>query len=256
MQTDFFGKFKNYLIPTASILAVVFLIPTVVLPQITKIRENLKVVNENGERLDQLVAKAGALEQLAQAEDQLDKNLAIAESALPIEKDVARLVRGVQNLAAANGLEVSKVKIQPGKTATVSAAPAEQTTTEPAAQSTNPTTTAATTNKSELIFELDLRGNIANFQSFLKGVESTKRLLIMSSFKAATSTGAEFTFNVVVNAPFGPLPKIAQDQLAVAVEELSVANKKLLEDLAGSTFQDVTNTPLPTGPTGVADPFK
>lgn len=253
MNNSTFEKFKVYLVPILSIVVVVVLVPTVVLPQFSKIRENLSVVNQNSDRLDDLESKADALEELAKAEAALDKNLAIAESALPIEKDVARLVRGVQGLAVETGLEVSKVEIKPGKTATVAADTAAAPTTQ--ASTAKPLATAETS-KSELIFGLSLRGNLASFQNFLKSVESTKRLLILSSFKSTSTSGVDYSYNVVINAPFGPLPKISQDQLAKAIVQLSANNQKLLNDLETDVFKNVTNVPLPTGPRGTQDPFK
>ena len=246
---------KVYLVPLVSILVVFFIIPTIVLPQIKQINENWKIVSQNSKRLEALETKAAALEQIALAQAELDKNLAIAESALPIEKDVARLVRGVQNLAVGNGLEVSKVQIKPGKTATESASP--KTATQDTSQDTTvKTSPVVSSSKTDLVFELTLKGTLAAFQSFLKSVERTKRLLILSSFKSTSQTGSDYTFNVVVDAPFGPLPKISQDQMAQAVAELSQDNKKLLKDLESTVFKNVTNDPLPTGPTGVTDPFK
>lgn len=248
-----FDKIKTYFVPLLSIIVVVLLVPTVVMPQVKKLSENWKIVNQNGKRLDALETKATALEQIASAHDELDRNLSTAESALPIEKDVARLVRGVQNLAVGSGLEVRKVEIKPGKTATTSATPA--TTTD--ASATPPVNKdTVVSSKNDLIFDLTVRGSLEAFQSFLKSLEATKRLLILSSFKAASDSGSDYLFDVVVDAPFGPLPKPSQDQLAQAVAELSSDNKKLLNDLEGSAFKNVTNDPLPTGPTGVTDPFK
>lgn len=256
MANNLSQNLKTYVIPIVSIVVVIFLVPGVILPQIKKIQENYRVVTKDDDRLDKLEAKADALEELSKSQDSLDKNLAIAESALPIQKDVARLIRGVQNLAQASGLEVSKVEIKPGKTATDSATPQEttQASTETTAAQTPKTVT--NTSKTELIFGLTLKGNLNSFQSFLKSIEGTKRLLILSSFKSTSTTGTDFTFTVLINAPFGPLPKIASDQLAKAVAELSANNQKLLKDLESSAFRDVTNESLPTGPTGVTDPFK
>ncbi len=252
MKNNFSENIKLYFVPIVSLLVVGFLVPTVIIPQVKQIKENWKIVSQNSKRLDALEAKAKALEQLEGAQAELDKNLATAESALPIEKDVARLVRGVQNLAVANGLEVSKVEIKPGKTATESATPvaAEATTTK------NSKVSVGSTSKTELVFELALKGNLAAFQSFMKSIESTKRLLILNSFKSTLGSGPDYSFSVTINAPFGALPKISEDQLAAAVAELSQNNKKLLKDLESSIFKDVTNDPLPTGPTGVTDPFK
>ena len=259
MDSNSFGKLKTYFVQLLSIVVVVTLVPSVVLPQFKKISDNLAVVSQNNDRLAALENKADALEDLSRAQDTLDKNLAIAESALPIEKDVARLVRGVQNVAVANGLEVSKVEIKPGKTATESATTANTNSSSAQNSQTAASTTqslAEAVSKSELIFELTLRGNLAAFQGFLKSVEGTKRLLLLSSLKSASNSGSDYTFNVVINAPFGPLPKISQDQLAKALAELSTSNQKLLQDLESSVFKNVTNEPLPTGPTGTTDPFK
>ncbi len=254
MANNNFSKFQTYLIPLVSIILVIFLVPAVILPQFKKIKENYLVVSQNKDRLATLEIKAEALKKLASAQESLDKNLAIAESALPIEKDVARLVRGVQNLATTNGLEVSKVEIKPGKTATVAANPTGGTTANSTNQTSAPVTAAVS--KSELLFELNMKGNIGSFQSFLKSIEGTKRLLLLSSFKSTSETGDSYNFTVVISAPFGPLPQLSQDQLASAISELSANNQKLLQDLESTVFKDVTNEPLPSGPTGTADPFR
>lgn len=252
MQSSFGGKYSNYLISIGAILVVFLLVPFVVLPQIGKIRDNLEVIKQNKERLAKLEVKAAALEELAQAKDELDRNLAIAEAALPIEKDVAKLVRGVQNLASASGLESTKVEVKPGRTATASASPA----TPANGETAKTTATSQVTSQNELLFELSLKGNLESYKSFIKSVESSKRLLILSSFKGSSESGSDYTFVVLVSAPFGPLPQISQDQLAEVIADLSANNKKLLEDLESATFNNVTNEPIPTGPTGVNDPFK
>lgn len=255
MASNFASSLKTYVIPLVSIVVVIFLVPGVILPQIKKIQENYRVVTKDKDRLKALETKAAALEDLAQAQESLNENLATAESALPIQKDVARLLRGVQNLAVAAGLEVSKVEIKPGKTATDSASTKEAAApTNQTASNTKSTPVAAS--KTELIFNLGMRGNLTSLQSFLKSIEATKRLLILSSFKSTSEAGVDFNIDVLINAPFGPLPKIAQDQLSQAVATLSQNNKKLLKDLESSAFRNVTNENLPTGPTGVIDPFK
>ncbi len=232
---------KTYLIPIGAILIVILLVPTIIIPQTKSMLADYKVVSQDQKVLDRLQSKADKLVELAKNPSELETNLTVAESALPIEKDVARLVRGIQALAQSGGLVVTSVKIVPGKTATSSASTKDKTTTA--------------TNKSELLVELGLTGNSQNLQTFLKSIESSKRLLVMSTTKG-TGTNGNFNYTVIIAAPFGPLPTIGDDQLTKDLPELSAADKKLLEDLKGSMFNTETNQTVPTGPTGVTDPFK
>ncbi|HSX57665.1 MAG TPA: type 4a pilus biogenesis protein PilO [Candidatus Saccharimonadales bacterium] len=251
---------KSYLVAIVAIVIVVFLVPTVIIPQFNAIAASYRVVNEDSKIVSQLESKARKLSDLANNVDKLDANLEIAEEALPIEKDVARLVRGIQQLAQTGGLTVTTVKIIPGKTATASATPATSAqTSQPvtSAGAVSPATNTSTANspKGDLLVELGMTGDDNNFKTFLKALESSKRLLVLSTSKSS-ATGNNFTYSVVVSAPFGQLPTISADQYTKPLPELSAADKKLLEDLKSSLFTNVTNNPLPTGPKGVTDPFK
>lgn len=261
-MNDFSDKIKEYLIPVFSIIVVIALIPLVIMPQLNNITSSNKVINDNKDRLTSLTKKASELDKLSQNKDDLQKKLEIAESAMPITKDVAHLILGVQQVAIGAGLQVTDLKIQPGKTATASATikstPANQTTTQPTAPVTTSSTTSSTADN--LVFEMNLNGNLASFQTFMKSLETAKRILSLNQFKASPNSsdrsGNTFAFDVFINAPFSQLPTIASDQISQELPTLTSADQKLLDYLDSNSVVPVTQTPIPEVPTGVTDPFK
>lgn len=253
-----FDKIKEYFIPVLSIAVVVILFPLLIMPQLNKIAQASKVINANKNRLTAIENKAKALEKQSEDKANINQKLGVAESVLPITKDVARLVLGVQQLAISSGLKVTALKIQPGKTATSSATPATigNTKTTPSETAAQPTTVQPKTAQTSLDFEIGLSGSFPVFEGFLKSLESAKRILTLSSFKSVPSTtGSGFNFDVFITAPYGQLPELSSDQIAQELPVLTAQNQKLLDALQSESFKDINSTQLQPGPTGVPNPF-
>src|SRR3989344_2813649 len=104
MKTNNFVQIKKYFVPVVSIIAVFVMIPVFIMPQLNRIAEASKIINKNQARLDTIEKKAGDLEKLSKQRDSLDKNIKIIEQALPVDKSVAPLVSGIQQLAITSGL--------------------------------------------------------------------------------------------------------------------------------------------------------
>lgn len=244
-------KAQLYLIPVASLLVVVALIPWVIMPQLNRITSANKSIQKDQSRLSVVKTKADKLDKLAENETDLNNNLQFVESVLPIEKAIASLVVGVQQIAKDNGLQVIRLRLAPGKTATSSAKTAASkldTTNNQAANS------GIFSSKDSLVFELKLSGKINDFKNYLATLERAKRILFLNRFDAQQSpNGFDVTF--FINAPYGQLPLISPDQIAQQLKELSSSNQKLLDDLKSGQFQDVTNVQIEEVPTGVENPF-
>lgn len=242
----------SYLVPAASLLLGIILVPVLILPQWDKIAESSQIIDKNKDRLESLETKQGKLEDLANEKDQIEADLALIETVLPINKDVAALVLGIQTLARNNGLTVSTFKIQPGKTATDSAGAKETATTQ--TNQKNSDTPAST--KENLVFNMGMTGTLKNLQSFVTLLEKGKRILTMSQLRTTTDGGPNYNIDIFINAPFNPLPKLGSDPAAKPLAELTEKNLKLLKDLSGPIFNDITGQDVDTGPTGPQNPFR
>jgi Tfp pilus assembly protein PilO len=257
MKTNSLEQIKNYLIPVFSIIAVLVMIPVFIMPQLDKIAESSKIINKNQDRLNSLEDKAEALDKLAEDKDRIDADIRVVEQALPVDKSLAPLVSGLQQLAINSGLGVKSFKIAPGRTATESARAGGQTTAQTAPRTPAGTTEQSTaTSRTDLVFQMNLRGGSEQFGTFLTAIEKAKRILVLQEFKATYDDNIRaFEFEIFLQAPYAPLPKLSEDQEAEALPTLSAQNKNLIEDLNSSEFQDVT-LPTTPGPRGVVDPFQ
>ncbi len=249
MKNKLVEQLQGYIIPVGSIAVVIAMVPLFLMPQLNRIADASKVINKNQNRLDTIEKKASDLDKLAQNRDSLNKKLKIVEQALPVDKAVAPLVSGIQQLAISSGLTVKSLKIQPGKVATGSAKPV-------AAQAAAASPIALVPSGSSVVFQINLGGDTAGFRRFLTTLESAKRILVLQSFKSSSTDGVGYSFEVFLQAPYSTLPKISSDQVGEALPTLTVANENLISDLDSSQFHDVTQTQFPTGPTGVKDPFQ
>lgn len=255
MKNNYLDKFKSYLVPVGSILAVLVMVPVFIMPQLTKIADASKVINKNQTRLDSIEKKATALEKLSKNQDSLEEKIAVIEKALPIDKSVAPLVSGIQQLAIESGLSVKSFKIQPGRTATESAKPAATSGQSGSleSQTSGQTSIVSGTN---LVFQISLEGGTDAFKAFLATIEKAKRILVLEEFKSQSNDGKKFTFDIYLQAPYAPLPKLSDDQVGEPLPSLTVQNENLIEDLNSSVFQDVTQSQINPGPTGVVNPFE
>lgn len=251
MKTKF--KLENlttYAIPVLSFLVVIILIPSVIMPQLNSIVDSSKILNKNKGRLDQLKSKASKLADLSTQKNDIENNLKFVETVLPINKEVAALVLGIQDLARNSGLAVATFKIQPGKTATDSASTAKTSTAQPQAAVSTPIST-----KDNLVFNLGLSGDMKSLRTFLAALETGKRVLTLSQVKSTNNGGPIYNFDLFLNAPFGTLPQLTADQASNPLAELTSKNKKLLDDLRTPIFSDITGVQVAPGPTGPTDPF-
>ncbi len=247
---------KIYLIPISSFLFVVLLVPLVIVPQLNQIAADSKVINNNQNRLTVVETKAKSLENLSANSDELNKKLAAAEKILPVNKAIAPLVLGVQQIAINNGLQVNTIKLQPGKVATSSAAANGSVTTPNSSISTPVTSVALTSTDTEVVFKMEVAGTSDSVQSFLKVLEKGQRLLLLKSFTLQADKGNAYNISIIFSAPYSPLPKITADQLAKSLPVISESDNELLERLSSLLSNNVTSTVFESGPVGVTgDPF-
>nr|QBM01826.1 hypothetical protein [uncultured archaeon] len=247
-----FGVVKTYTVPFLSLVSVLALVPLVIMPQLSQIAADSRVINQNRTRLDSLEKKATDLESQSRNQDDLNSKLATAEKILPISKAIAPLVLGVQQIAINNSLGVNKIKLQPGKVATNSALPKKEAL---PTESTNNDNLDFKSSDSLVVFEMSLSGSFNSLQSFLKVLETGRRLLIFKNFQSQILAENTYNVQIFLAAPYSPLPLIAEDQIATPLPEISEKDEELLTRLGSDFFKDVTTTNINPGPTGTANPF-
>jgi len=256
MKVKNFEQLKNYLIPVLSIVVVVIMIPLFILPQLSKIAEASKIINKNKNRLSSIEKKATELAELSKNKNDLEEKIKIIEQALPVDKSVAKLVSGIQQLAISSGLRVSTFKIVPGKIATESAKPVSNNSKKTQTNTKKNTgSSEATSAEKNLLFQITLDGGIAQFQTFLTTLEKAKRILVLNEFKSSSQDGKIFKFEVYLRAPYSPLPKLSEDQIGEPIKTLSKQDEVLLNALKSEEFRDVTEFEISPSQTGIVNPF-
>jgi hypothetical protein len=256
MKIDLYAdNLKTYTVPFASLIAVLALIPLVIIPQLNMIAQDSQVINKNRDRLNTIEKKAQVLEQQAQQREVLNSQLETAEKVLPLSQSIAPLVLGVQQIAINNNLTVSKIKLQPGKVATDSAKTQTTPVDGTAVQTQTQNDISLQQTSTAIIFEMNVDGNLGSLQSFLQVLEKGRRLLIFKNFKAEVFGANNYHIQIFLAAPYSPLPKISQDQVASELPIISKADDELLEKIGSGLLRDITTSNIAPGPRGVSSPF-
>lgn len=249
-------KLTTYLIPVGSLLIGLAIIPLVIFPQLQEIVKSSAIINDNKSSLAKVENKAEKLEKYAEDKEKLENDLKFVETVLPINKDVAALVSGVQELARQSGLSINSFKIQPGKTATDSAGLKSEAAVSKTPNSPQSNVAAPISSKDNLVFNMSMSGELQALRTFLRSLETGKRILTLSQVKSVVNSSSIYNFDLFLNAPFSILPKFSPNQAKSPLAELTEKNRKLLEDLRSPIFSDITNRTVTPGPTGPTNPFK
>ncbi len=247
---------KNYSLPLLSFIVVIGLIPLVIIPQLNQIAADSKVVNKNAAKLSQVKAKADELEKLANNQDELNSKLKNAEKILPVSKAIAPLMLGIQQIAINNNLQVSTIKLQPGKVATTSAGVGLKTQITSTNNSANQQLQNFNTSSTDVVFQMQMTGTTTSLQNFLSVLEKGRRLLILKQFEVQQTKDGAYTVEVFFSAPFSPLPKISDDQIVNALPSISDSDNQLLEKLSSLLSNEVTTTDISPGEVGTQNPFR
>ncbi|MDP2671393.1 MAG: type 4a pilus biogenesis protein PilO [bacterium] len=208
-------EFYGYLIPIVTFLVIFGLVPFVIFPQLTKIKDQSDAIRQKDQRLTRINEKLSFLAQLKNNEAALVESLNNVELALPSGKGLAPLIEGLKKLAGNSNMVLSSVTLRPGKVATASAK------------------LASAQESSKLTLNVQLSGEIAGFEKFLTLLERAKRIVLVESFAANSNPDGESTFSLSLNAPFREVQNQAtsEDQVAEDIPSLSSEEQDLYNKL-------------------------
>lgn len=246
----------GFIVPLLTVIVVVGSIPVVILPQLDRIRLKSADLSKKEEKFKKLEAKAKTLEQINV--ENLDDRVENAEIALPSGKNLAPLIDAIKKLSGDSKLIVNSIRLKPGKVATTSATTTEdKTSSQPRTAAQGTTKVVLPTGRTDLLLNLELKGAMKDFQSFLKFLERAKRILIVVSSSSSVESDGSIIHTLVLNAPFKPLKSNFND---VETEPIPVENENLarIYDILNDDFieysKPIVGADCPTC-TGVTNPF-
>ena len=241
--------FKSFVVPALIIVTIILIIPFAFIPLLNNVRETNDSLKSDQERLKNLSDKLDTLNSLDEAE--INEKLAIVEQGLPVGKDLAPLIVGVQNLAAGSNLLVEGISLSPGSVATESAG--TKSTTNQSSPQVTPNS-QGDINPDALSLQLKLRGNLKDLILFLSKLQKSKRLSFADivSFERGDD---ESTITVELSTPFRPLQKVEGDIASSPLQLLTSVHEATLDII--EAFTNITNIQINEVKTNIIkDPFK
>jgi len=179
------GSYKMFFLPALVALIAAFFGLVFLKPRVALMFKEQKKLAGSKQELALLNQKLAALKGLDQAGLEEKKELLLA--ALPIEKNVPRLLAVFKILAAKSGVAVEQAEASPGEL------------NQPPAHSKN-------SGLPVLVFRLKAIGNFQNLTSFLAKIEKTLPLMELSGVSLNQQDGDLFEASLGIKSFFSPLP--------------------------------------------------
>ena len=242
--------FKSFVVPALIIITIILIIPFAFIPLLNNVRETNDSLKSDSERFKKLSDKLDTLNTLDEAE--ISEKLTIVEQGLPVGKDLAPLIVGVQNLAAGSNLLVEGISLSPGNVATESAGTKENTANQSSSQATP--NSQGDINPDALSLQLKLRGNLKDLILFLSKLQQSKRLSFADvvNFERGDE---ESTITVELSTPFRPVHQADGDIAALPLQLLTSVHNATLDII--KAFTNITNIQINEVKTNIIkDPFK
>lgn len=242
--------FKSFVVPALIIITIILIIPFAFIPLLSNVRETNDSLKSDQERLENLSNKLNILNSLDEAE--INEKLAITEQGLPVGKDLAPLIVGIQNLAAGSNLLVEGISLSPGSVATGAAEAKEGATNQSNTQAT--LDSQSVLQSDALSLQLKLKGNLKDLILFLSKLQESKRLSFANIISFDRSD-EESTITVELSTPFRPLQKVEGDIAASPLKLLTSVHEATLDII--EAFTNITNIQINEVKTNIIkDPFK
>lgn len=246
MKNANLSVFRVYIVPFSVLLTIILLVPLVLMPQLSRIRDKNLEVERANQRLEKLKSKVEALGAIDENDESI--KLLDMEKVIPSGKELAKLVVGVRSLAAVSSLKVSELTFTPGKVATVSATPSasKKAKAEAAKQKKEEP-------KDKLLFTLKLEGALANLSKLLKKIEGVRRLIGVANVEIEQDEGKVYKFDLQLVAPFKGIDS-SGDIVAQAFPQLTEDHLSTFDFV--TSLDNLTDISIPLVPQGITDPFK
>lgn len=241
-QLSLTSEFAVWKIPLIVAVIVGLLTVLVLLPQgaaVLELRGNLRVLREQLVRLSE---KADTLASLDQEE--LERNVALAERGLPSHKPVFETLSSLGNQAGRAGVTIVGYQLSPGELATESGEAAED----------------ITTNASgllEMLIEATVLGDFTQIAAYLDVLRSTAPLVDVTGLSLTTvaSEGGQLTNQSELTlSSYYALPPETIGEPSQPLAEFSDAAVARLKFLSGLEFLGTSEATAP-GNVGKTNPF-
>ena len=246
MKDTDFSAFRVYVVPIFVLLTIILLVPLVLMPQLSRIRDKNLEIKQANTRLEVLKSKVDALGAIDENDESL--KLIEMEKVVPSGKELANLVVGVRSLAAASSLKVAELTFNPGKV--VSASASISASKKVKARATAPKKEEP---KDKLVFSLKLKGALENLNKLLKKMEGVRRLMGISNLKIDQDEGKVYEFDLQIEAPFKGIDSKG-DIVAKSLPQLTTDLFSTYDFV--TSLENLTDISIPLVPKGVKNPFR
>ena len=251
MKDTDFSAFRVYVVPIFVLLTIILLVPLVLMPQLSRIRDKNLEIKQANTRLEVLKSKVDALGAIDENDESL--KLIEMEKVVPSGKELAQLVVGVRSLAAASSLKVVELTFNPGKV--VSASASISASKKVKARATAPKKEEP---KDKLVFTLKLKGaltnqTLENLNKLLKKMEGVRRLMGISNLKIDQDEGKVYEFDLQIEAPFKGIDSKG-DIVAKSLPQLTTDLFSTYDFV--TSLENLTDISIPLVPKGVKNPFR
>lgn len=223
----FYDKYKLYIFPLVVALSSLFLIVFAIFPQTSTLFRNQKIQGDLLNRSEFLETKAAEL--LSYDERDLSKKVEYVLSAYPSDKDFGNSVGLLQTLSTQSGFDIVAITLGGGG---LSKAGGVQSYT----------------------VKLEVTGPKGLLSALIKNIESSPRLMRISSLEASGRANEVVDATLSVDVLFSPTPATF-GSVDSPVPEISKKDEELLTKLARSTAPILTEEIINV-PRGKSNPFQ
>ncbi len=225
----FYINFRLYIFPAVVALSSLFLIISVIFPQVVKLLENQKAIGELTNKSKFLDTKVVALESY-NSED-LSRKVGFALSSLPADRDFGNILGLLQQAISQAGYTINSVSFgsATGKVGT----------------------------SSSYEVKMEIKGSKITFQTLLNNLENLIRLVRVSSIDISTNQLTQaLDIALVVEVLYSPIPQ-SFGSVDSPLPQISQKDEELLARLAVGANVIVSSPSATLGlPRGKSNPFE
>ena len=230
----FYQTYKLYIFPAVVALSSLFLIVFAIIPQTIKLMDNQKLAQDLVSKSKLLETKVSALE--GYDNEDISRKVEVVLSVFPQDKDFLNILGLLQQLTTQSGFSITSIAL--GDSGSKSA------------------------NTNSYSIKLQIKGSKALFQTLLDNLESSPRLMRVSSIDISSNQSpqtieASLTLDALYSSlpqNFGtvdaPLPQITQKE-----EEL-LASLSRTNEAGPSSSTTTPSSEQPSSPRGKPNPFE
>lgn len=233
----FYQTYKFFLFPSIVVISALILLVFVIYPQTIKLLTNQKSASDITKKVAFLENKVQAME--GYNPEDLKIKVDSALSSYPVDKDLAIIIGLMQDITAKSGFNISSLSLGSGG--------------------------KKDGNAQSYIIKLETIGLITSLPGFLKNLESSTRLLRISSIDVSIGKDQAVNLGLIIEAlyasapeDFGsidsPIPELSQEEQVTLTKLARAAPVSIQTSVPSQT--SIPTEPVITGPVGRDNPFE